>query len=187
MVNLVIFGASTLGEIALEIAEKSGFKCLGFYDDVNKNDSFCKKPMLGNKADLLRCCKSNDMKIFVAIGDNSSRNTIVNELKTAKASFANIIDPQATIMPSAKLQTGNLIHAHAYIGTKVNIGAHNIIFPGVSITHHNQVKDFCFFSPNASVGGYTTIDSFCKIGMNSVVKPYQSLPLNTQVAEGSVF
>lgn len=187
MVNLVIFGASTLGEIALEIAQRAGIHCRGFYDDINKDGSFAGKPVLGKSSDLIQLCKSSEQHVFVAVGDNSLRNSIAQKLSDACAQFANIIDPSAHIMPSATLGHGNLILAGAYLGTDVSVGNHNLVFPGVSITHHNQIKDFCFFSPNAAVGGYTTIESFCKIGMNSVVKPYQTLPENTSVKEGSVF
>jgi len=72
--------------------------------------------------------------------------------------------------------------AGAYVGVKALIGSGNIVFPGVSITHHNEVGDFCFFSPNCSVGGYTKIGDECKIGMNCVVLPYRRLAAGT-VAE----
>ncbi len=187
MVKFVIFGASTLGEIALEISNRAGLYCSGFFDDLNSEGSFAGKPVLGKISDLIRRCHSSNQLVFVAVGDNSARHSIVQNLAGSSAKFINIIDPNSHIMPSANLGNGNLIHAGAYIGSEVSLGNHNIIFPSVSITHHNSIKDFCFFSPNSSVGGYTTIESFCKIGMNSVVKPYQNLPENTSVKEGSVF
>lgn len=172
---MYILGAGTLGEIALETAIRAGLKVHGFYDDVTKASECDGVPVLGRLDDFRNDNAAMAEGAFVAIGDNFKRQTCVESFRVLGVSFPNIIDPRATLSPTASLGEGNLVLPGAYIGTKCSMGSFNLIFPGVSITHHNQIGSFCFFSPNVSVGGFTRIGDCCKIGMNCVVLPYREL------------
>ena len=179
---MFIIGASTLGEIILEVAARAGERIEGFYDDVTKERNYCGVPVLGKYEGLILNPDARTRGVFVAIGDNRNRHLYSQRLLASGILLRNVIDPRAIIESSSRIGCGNLIMAGAYVGVKALIGSGNIVFPGVSITHHNEVGDFCFFSPNCSVGGYTKIGDECKIGMNCVVLPYRRLAAGT-VAE----
>lgn len=172
---MYILGAGTLGEIALETAIRAGLKIHGFYDDLTEASSCDGIPVLGRFDDFRNDPSAMKEGAFVAIGDNFKRQACIEGLRALAVPFPNIVDPKATISPSAAMGEGNLVLPGAYIGTKCMLGSHNLIFPGVSITHHNRIGSFCFFSPNASVGGFTKIGDCCKVGMNCVVLPYREL------------
>ena len=176
---MYIYGTSTLSEIIMDIVQYIDVKIEGFFNDFLAESSFCGIPIIGGMDDLIKLKKDLlEMKLFVAIGNNSNREKIFSTAANNDISLSNIIHPGAYIEPTAELGSGNLIMYGSYIGSKVVIGNGNLIFPGVCITHHNRIGDFNFFSPSVSVGGYTKIASRCKIGMNSVVKPYIEVESN---------
>jgi UDP-perosamine 4-acetyltransferase len=177
---MYLFGAGTLGEIALETARQAGIDVLGVFDDVTTETEIRGVVVLGGFDDFASRADAAESAAFVAIGDNTKRQAQVEKLTALGVEFPNLIDPSALISPSAKVGAGNLIMPGAYVGTQVELGSWNLIFPGVSITHHNQVGDFCFFSPNASVGGFTSLGDRCKVGMNCVVLPYRDVAADTE-------
>ena len=172
---MYIIGAGTLGEIVLETAKRAGIEVSGFYDDTVDFSKCDGIPVLGRLRDFQNNENALAQGAFIAIGDNRNRHLCMQSLQALGVHFPNVIDPRATLSPTASLGHGNLILPGSYIGLKCLIGSGNLIFPGVSITHHNYVGDFCFFGPNVSVGGFTKIGNFFKVGMNCVVLPYQDL------------
>jgi len=183
---MFILGAGTLGEIALETAIRAGLKVNGFYDDVSNASACDGVPVLGCFDDFHKNEQAMAEGVFIAIGDNIKRQAFAESSSALGVRLENIIDPRATLSPTASIGGGNLILPGAYIGTKCSLGSCNLIFPGVSITHHNKVGSFCFFSPNASVGGFTKIGDCSKIGMNSVVLPYGELAHGFECAPSTV-
>jgi sugar O-acyltransferase (sialic acid O-acetyltransferase NeuD family) len=179
---MYILGAGTLGEIILETAIRAGLKVSGFFDDVTEASMCDGIPVLGRLDDFRGNHAAMASGAFVAIGDNQKRKACVESLRALGVHFPNVIDPKATLSPTATLGEGNLVLPGVYIGTKCSVGSCNLIFPGVSITHHNHVGNYCFFSPNASVGGFTRIGDCCKVGMNCVVLPYRELESGMEFA-----
>ncbi len=186
--RMYIIGASTLGEIALEVIVRSGANdILGFYDDISSKNSFCGKPILGKLEALYSNPDAVKQGVFIAIGDNSNRNKIYEKMKEMNIPLVNVIDPTAVVEQNCSIGVGNLIMANSYIGVQTKIGDCNLIFPGVSITHHNVVGDCNFFAPNVSVGGYTQIKNECKFGLNSGVAPYIHLDSETHTQPCSFY
>ena len=181
---MLIFGASTLGEMAIAVAHRAGVVIEGIYDDVTKEKTFCGAPILGGLPALLASGK--DRRVFVAVGDNAGREKVTASLRGSGLKLGSLIDPRAYTESDTLVGEGSLLMAGCYLGVRVAVGAGTLVFPGVSITHHNQVGHFNFFAPNASVGGFTTIGDRCKIGMNAVIMPYGELASDSVVAPGAV-
>ena len=182
---MIIFGASTLGEMAIAVARRAGIELEGVYDDLTKENYFCGVPVLGGLSELLAGGKNR--QIFVAVGDNKSREKIALMLIDSGLRLGSIIDPRSLTESDTHLGEGCLLMAGCYLGVGVTIGAGSLVFPGVSITHHNKVGDFNFFAPNSSVGGFTKIGDRCKIGMNAVILPYGELASDSVVLPGAVY
>lgn len=176
---MYIYGTGTLSEIIIDVVQYIDVKIEGFFNDFSGGSSFCGIPIIGGMDDLIKLKKNlPEMKLFVAVGNNSNREKIFSTAANNGISLSNIIHPDAYIESTAELGCGNLIMHGSYIGSKVVIGNGNLLFPGVCITHHNRIGNFNFFSPGVSIGGYTKVASRCKIGMNSVVKPYIEVASN---------
>ena len=182
---MLVFGASTLGEMAIAVAHRAGIVIEGVYDDVTTEKTFCGAPVQGGLPALL--ASGTDSEIFVAVGDNASREKVAARLRDSGLKLRSLIDPRAYTESDTVVGEGSLLMAGCYLGVGVAVGAGTLVFPGVSITHHNKVGHFNFFAPNASVGGFTIIGDRCKVGMNAVVMPYGELPSDSVVAPGTVF
>ena len=183
---MYIIGAGTLGEIVLETAIRADLEVSGFYDDITEASECDGIPVLGRFDDFRSDRAAMAEGAFVAIGDNRKRQVCAESLLALGVHFPNVIDPRATLSPTASMGGGNLVLPGVYIGTKCSLGTCNLIFPGVSITHHNDVGNYCFFSPNASVGGFTKIGNLCKVGMNCVVLPYRELESGIECSPSTV-
>ncbi len=178
--NLIIVGTRALSEMVYEISKSIGFNVIGYIDDFTQESSEEKK-IIGSVDYLLEEKELFGANVFVAIGDNISREKVVKRLGI-NFNFPNLIHPQASLAASVNLVGGNnLIFPFAYLGVSVVLGSGNIVFSGARINHHNNVGDYNFFAPNASVGGYTSIGNFNKIGMNSVLSPYLSINNNLNI------
>jgi sugar O-acyltransferase (sialic acid O-acetyltransferase NeuD family) len=165
-----IFGAGTLGEMALDVARDLGLNIQGFVDDVSDARE-CDGVPIGGGTDWLLALMRRESRVaaFVAIGENEGRAEVFRGLVKAGVALPNLVHPRAYIAPSARLGAGNLIMANAYIGTAVRLGDSNVVCPGVCLTHHNKIGDFNFFAPGVLVGGRTVVGDLCKIGMNAVI------------------
>ena len=183
----IIFGGSTLGEIAYKVLQKTNNgDVIKIYDDGVASSLIVDK-VQGGLRELLSKRAGEECEVFIAIGDNEVRRSVAIAVKEAGIQLLNIIDRRAIIEDGLDLGSGNLIMANSYLGTDVKIGDGNIIFPGVCITHHNVVGSFNFFSPNSSVGGFSRIGDFCKIGINSVVSPYMNMLDKTLIEPLSIY
>jgi sugar O-acyltransferase (sialic acid O-acetyltransferase NeuD family) len=183
----IIFGASALGQIAHQILKKKSQDSeVGIYDDGIPSNFFTGK-VLGKFQDLLTIEKKSQYKVFVAIGNNSTRQRLSIALQEAGFSLFNIIDSSAIIEDICSVGSGNLIMANSYIGTSVKVGDGNIVFPGACITHHNVIGGYNFFGPNSCIGGFTSVGNTCKIGINSAVAPYITLGDDTQIQPLSLY
>lgn len=144
---MFILGAGILGQLALETAIRAGLKVSGFYDDFSQEAEIDGVPILGRFEDFRENESAAQEGVFIAIGDNYKRKACVDSLNLPRTLFINIIDPCAIISPSATLAEGNLLLPGCYVGTKVILGSHNIVLPGVGITHHNNIGNYCFLAP----------------------------------------
>src|SRR5262249_17353820 len=147
--NLFIFGASTMGEMALDVARAADVQVAGFIDDVSAALQFCGLPVC-DSAKWIRESRG-DATVIIAIGGNEGRARVTWLFRQAGVPIRNLIDPRAHIERSATLGGGNLIMAGAYVGTGVTIGDGNLLLPGACLTHHNRVADFNFFAPGVAV------------------------------------
>src|SRR3989339_1519682 len=176
---LYIIGTRTLADMVIDIAQRSGYRVAGFFDDTSKQKTYMGKPLYGPVSLCLRKTPHYKNDAFaVAIGDNTGRATICKKLLKEGFNLPPLIDPQATLMPSSTIGSGSILFAHSYVGTNIILGNGNILFPGVVLTHHSSIKDYNFFAPGVVIGGHTTIESYAKFGMNSVIAPNSIIPNN---------
>ena len=171
--NLIIFGNSSMGEIAYFYFNKFyNYKkiiitCEKKFEKFNKKKN---KNFISLNSVLKLNKKDND--VFVAIGYsnlNQIRQKFVDFFKKKRFNLVNFIHPLSQNY-SKKMGINNFIMDNVSINPYTTIGDGNIIWSTAVIGHHNKIGNFNFFSGNSSISGNSIIKDNCFFGVNSSVK-----------------
>lgn len=110
---------------------------------------------------------SNHNMIIGIIGRDMfrPRANAYHEIKKKGYKLPNIIHTTASIAPDS-IGDANIIMDNSVVGPKCKMGSGNLVWPCVSIAHHNIVGDFNQFAGCASSIGMIEIGSHCFIGNN---------------------
>lgn len=150
MKNVLIFGASGHGSVALDCMEKEGkYNMVGFMDSYKKKGL---QPngyeILGNEVDLPFVADKYSVEgVFVAIGDNWIRKILVDRIKKILPNIAFI----------------SIVHPSATIGRDVQIGIGTVIMPGVVVNANAVIRDFCILNTSSSLGHDGHMESYSSL------------------------
>jgi len=180
--NIIIIGAGENGEVALNcLLHKKEWKFGGFLDDgLNRNKE---RKIIGKINDYK---KYKNSYFYIAIGDNSARRKVFENLSRAGCSFVNLIHPKAFIEKDVCLGNNVFVGANSYINIKCAIGDNSIINNGCIIEHHNTIGQSCHLAPGVITGGGVKINNNVFIGLNSVIRDHIEIKNNVFVGMGSV-
>lgn len=142
-----------LYEIEAVIETKSGKPFLGI--DLIEEDVFL------NNFD-----KAN---VFIAIGENYSRQKVYEKYARKGFLFPNLIHPTAVVSKSANLGVGNAVMANAVINPGASIGNHCVINTGSIIEHDCQIGDFVSCAPASVTCGECTLGEGVYLGANASI------------------
>lgn len=167
--DIYIIGAGTYGAAILDLAETIGYNVIGFYDDdISKvGDNILGIPIIG-KLDK-DSSKIENKQFAIAIGNNKVRIRFADLILSKNGTIPTLIHPGAEISKYAKIGSGCIIHANAYIWTEVEINDLSIISPGVVIAHHTKINFASFISTGTNVGAGINIGKRCFIGIGVVI------------------
>jgi sugar O-acyltransferase (sialic acid O-acetyltransferase NeuD family) len=124
------------------------------------------------------------LEMFVAIGDNRARRSVVLRFQNDK--WPVIIHPSAWVAPSASLGEGTVVCAGAVIQAGAVVGKHCIINTNASIDHDCSIGDFAHVAPGSTLCGHVRIGRGSLIGAGSTIKPRMSIAQWCVVGCGAV-
>lgn len=152
--RLLVVGAGGHGRSVAEAAELSGqFVVVGFLDDsLPAGETVLGFPLLGPVASMAQHLATADQAI-VAIGNNTVREKLLQQLAAAGFKWATVVHPRAIVSPSAVLGAGSAVMAGAIVGTEACLGISSIVNCGAVVDHHATVEDFGHLGVNASMAG----------------------------------
>ena len=156
--RLLVVGAGGHGRSVAEAAELSGqFEVVGFLDDaLPAGKSVLNVAVLGAMVSMVHHRVAADQAI-VAIGNNTVREKLMQQLASAGFVHATVIHPHAIVSPSAVLSEGSAVMAGAIVGTEARLGMGSIVNCGAVVDHHAIVEDFGHLGVNASMAGGTVL------------------------------
>ena len=168
--KIFIVGAGTYGEVMKELAEILDYEVLGFYDEADEKQGreIMGVAVLGKFSGLKRTDLQGKQYI-VAIGDNTTRSRIMEEINASGGFTPTLIHPAATVSPSARIGKGVYIQANAYIWTKATIGDYCIVSPNVVICHHTSIDRGCLISNTSGIGASIEIGKYVFVGMGATL------------------
>ncbi|UZR95894.1 NeuD/PglB/VioB family sugar acetyltransferase [Chondrinema litorale] len=187
---VIIFGATGIGKVALDIFTSKNIITYCFLDDdsslhdteINeisvmgstKDDGFLK--YIGKKCEA-----------FVAVEESSERKRISNMLKQRrKVMPVNAIHDQTIISKHAFIGYGNLINAGAIVNSGAKVPNHCIIHSNAVIEYDVQLEDFVQVGAGSIIGPKVTLGEGALIGAGATIAAGIKIGKRAQIAPGSV-
>ena len=183
--KLLIIGASGHGRVAADIAMKMNrWQQIAFLDDDETIKFSMGIEVIGKSNDAF--IYISDYDIFVAIGNNKTREKIQSQLKKAGASIPTLIHPRATIGEKVEMGTGIMVMAGAVINCCSKIGEGCIVNTGATIDHDNVIEDYVHISPGVHIAGTVRVGKGSWMGIGSVVSNNVNIVNGCMIGAGAV-
>lgn len=187
---VIIFGATGLGKVALEIFKSQDILTYCFLDEDKElhGGEVAEVGVLGAPTDdgfLKYIGKKCDA--FVAVEDPKLRKKYVDLLlDRRKVMPVNAVHQHASVAESAFLGYGNMVNANASIGADAKVPNHCIVNTGAIIEHDVELEDFVQVGAGAIINTRVKVGEQALIGSGSIISAGVKIGKGAQVAPGSL-
>ncbi len=182
MKTLGIIGASGHGKVVADIAKKTGYEEIVFFDD-NQEVSHCGTyPVVGATQDIFRY----DCDAFVAIGNPGVRSRLMDQLEQCKKKLPVLVHPNAVVAEDVKVGIGTVIVAGAGVNPGSEVGKGCIINTCSSVDHDCVIEDYVHVSVGAHVAGTVQIGHHTWVGAGATVSNNVNICANCMIGSGAV-
>lgn len=183
--KLIIIGASGHGKVAADVAIKlNKWSTIAFLDDDDSVKTCLGFAVIGKTSDAFLYKDISDF--FIAVGNNSTRKKIQNDLEVKGISIVSLIHPAAVIGIDVEIGKGTVVMAGAVINSSSSVGKGCIINTSCSLDHDNVIEDFVHISPGATLAGTVKVGEKSWIGAGSTVSNNVSICKECTVGAGAV-
>lgn len=167
--KLLIIGASGHGRVVAEIAMKMDrWPEIDFLDDDETIKHSMGIAVIGKTDDAFALISDHD--IFVAIGNNKTREKVQSQLEMAGASIPTLIHPCAILGTKVEVGVGTVIMAGVVINCCGKIGKGCIVNTGAIIDHDNVIEDYVHISPGVNLAGTVSVGRSSWIGIGAAIR-----------------
>lgn len=183
---LLIIGAGGHGKVVAEAALASEkWESIAFLDArFPEVKSVIGWPVVGRDNDAVNFL--DDFKhVFVAIGDNKRRLSVLDAISEKAASIPTIVHPAAWVSPSASLGSGTIVVGGAIVNASVSSERGCIINTGATVDHDCWLGEGVHVSPGAHIGGGCTVGARTWIGIGSTMRHGVSIGEDVIVGAGA--
>lgn len=187
---VIIFGANSLGQAAMEIFESNKIVVYGFLDDNKKlhgtvlndvtvlgktdDDGFLK--LIGKK------CEG-----FIAEDDMKLRKSIVKLMMDRRKMMpVNAIHNMSEIAPSAHIGHGNFINGNVIIGANAKIQNHCIINSNATVDYNAELEDLVQLGAGSTICSEVKVGENVFIGAGVTIVSGVTIGKNARIGAGSV-
>ena len=187
MSSLLVFGAGGHGKVVAETAKSSGeWNRIAFVDDKYPGlDEVAGFAVIGSIEDGMDM-KDSFSSAIVAIGDNSLRVRLAEELFSGGFNVPVILHPTAVVAETASIGRGSVVLANSVVQSNASLGRSVILNTLSSIDHDCQIGNGVHLSPGTHLGGDVRIgdNTFLGVGV-SVIRGIE-IGGNTVIGGGAV-
>ena len=188
--TILIVGAGGHGQVVADIlqaqrAAGDDVDVIGFVDDDPELEGQDRlgRPILGNLAAITGI--GHDA-VVLAVGDNTRRACLDQEMRRAGQRFATAMHPSALIASHTSVGDGSMICARVVVGCCSRVGRGVILNTACSVDHHARLDDFVHVAPGVHLGGDVSIGSCSILGIGAIVLPGVSIGCGAVVGAGAV-
>lgn len=187
---VLIIGAGTLGQTALDIFQRNQVVVYGFLDDKKElhGREFGEVSVLGDTDDdgFLKLI-GHKCEACIAIADSRVRKQLVKMLNDRRhVQPVNAIHDTAVMSKLASIGHGNLIAARVVINPQTDIGHHCIIQAGAIIESSTKVGNYVHIGTGSLINSGVTIEDSAFIGMGVAIVAGVTIGKNARIGAGSV-
>ncbi len=184
---MIIIGYSGHAFVVCGIIKAAGKQVTGYCDKEEKTYNPLDLKYFGNEHSNQALAAMKVHGGFIAIGINSIRNGIYEELIAKNIHFVNAIHPSAVIDAMVAIADGTvMIAANVTINPLAKIGIGAICNTGCIIEHECVVGDFAHIGPGAVLCGNVKVGKQSFIGANAVIRQGIMIGANATIGAGSV-
>jgi sugar O-acyltransferase (sialic acid O-acetyltransferase NeuD family) len=187
---VLIFGAGTLGKLALDIFNSNDVLVYGFLDDNKalQGKDVSEVAVLGETDDdgFLKII-GNKTEAFIAIGDATERKALVKMLNQRRGVMpVNAVHQRAFVSEDAEIGHGNLIAAGAVVNPSSKIGNHIVVHSSAVIDTGVTIEDYAQIGTGAMLNTGVVIEEGAFIGSGAIIVGGVRVGKNARVGAGSV-
>lgn len=183
--KLLVIGASGHGKVITDVALKMNkWKSISFLDDDENIKSSMGIDVIGTTYDVFKYIKYFD--IFVAIGNNKTREKIQEKLEAEGASIPVLIHPTAVVGKQVVFGSGSVLMAGVVINCCTHIGKGCIINTGATIDHDNSIGNYVHISPGAHLAGTVKVGKGSWLGIGSIISNNINIISGCNIGAGAV-
>lgn len=187
---VVIFGAGTLGKIALDIFNSNNVLVYGFLDENKElhNTEISDVMVLGSPDDdgFLKII-GNKTEAFVAIDHKRKKQKLVEMLNERRKTMpVNAVHPKASVAEDSEIGHGNLIAARTFIGPGAKIKSHTVVHAGAIVDAFAEIGDFSEIGAGAIINTEAKIGEGVFVGSGAVIVSGIKVGKNARIGAGSV-
>lgn len=168
--DLIIIGSGGHSNSVMEVIEETKiYNNIYFVDDnYERLKNLSNKKFLGKVRDLKKF-KKYSSSVFVALGDNSIRESIIKKVLDYNFKLINVISNSSLVSSSVKLSKGIFIGKSCVINANTKIGKGSIINTNSSIDHDCKIGNFCHIAPGCLLLGDVKISNNTFLGARTTV------------------
>lgn len=185
MEEIVIFGTGGHAKVVHDILiQQNKYKVCGFVSLEADRTEFMGLPHFNqaNFADLKYTAG------IVAIGDNSTRNRVVDFIKklNSQFKFVSAVHPSASVASDVFIGSGTVVMAQAAINPGSRVGSFSIVNTGAVIDHDCFLGEFSSVAPGCVLGGNVSIGNFSAVSLGASIIHGKKIGEETVIGAGSV-
>ena len=183
--QLVIIGAGGHGRVVADAAAKMRkWKKILFLDDQSGIGNDFGINVAGTIEEFRKYITTAD--IFVALGNNATREKIVNLIEKAGANIPVIIHPNSTVGKNVTISKGTVVVAGVVINCGSKIGISCILNTSATIDHDNVIGDLVHISPGVHLAGSVSVGKSSWLGIGSSVSNNLTICGDAVIGAGAV-
>lgn len=184
MQKIILIGDSGHSKVIEDCIRSNGDEIIAKLDD-KYSERFMEGSLVKGPISILPDLFSVDMKIFIAIGHNSTRKRIVDLLNVPNEIYATVVHKSAVIGSNVEIGFGTVVMPGVVINADSRIGEHVIVNSNSTIEHDCVIEDYVHISPNATLTGNVTVAQGTQIGAGSTVIPSKTIGSWSMIGAGS--
>lgn len=192
MEEIVIFGGGGHGKTVLDLLAALGsYRVVGVVDDgLGQGCTVGGVPVIGGTRVLADLAARGVTLAVNAVGGitaagMASRVAVFEQLVAAGLRCPSLVHPTAWVEPSAHLEPGVQVLAHAYVGSETEVGFGALVNTAAVVSHDCRLGAYVNVSPGALLAGGVEVGLAAQFGMGVTVNVGVHIGARARVGNGA--